>query len=314
MQRKNTPALDPSVEPRQGTTRHGQPLSYNRAPAPDLAPWVARFYVAKIDMPDDYSLSCGVFNDTPVVRIQLKGEWTSQTADGVQQAGQTATFLGPQTHRMPVTVKGSFINIGIVMRPGACTVFKGPRVKDYLDRQVPLDEVGGSSDRIIGLFDPDGMPEDWIQIVEQMIRSKIREANAKQPDPLSARFEDILYRDPSMSVTNIAAECGVDRRKLERTIKRDFGMSPKQVLKRARALDMASHLLGVADANEGDEIALRYYDESHLIHEFTDLFGISPRQFIKTPQPIMTLVLETRQARRLETLHRIEPGMQRPWQ
>src|SRR3546814_11208346 len=90
-------------------------------------------------------------------------------------------------------------------------------------------------------------------------------------------------------------------------------MPPKQVLRRARALDMASHLRGVADLDEGEEMALRYYDESHLIHEFTALFGMSPRQFVKRPQPILTLALESRQARRLEALNRLAPGQTRPW-
>jgi hypothetical protein len=41
---------------------------------------------------------------------------------------------------------------------------------------------------------------------------------------------------------------------------------------------------------------------------------MSPRQFVKTPQPILTLALESRQARRLEALNRLEPGQARPWE
>jgi hypothetical protein len=86
------------------------------------------------------------------------------------------------------------------------------------------------------------------------------------------------------------------------------------VLRRARALDMASHLRGVADEAEAETLALRYYDQSHLIREFTAMFGMSPRQFINTPQPLMTLSLENRQSRRLEMSERIAPGGLRPWQ
>jgi AraC-like DNA-binding protein len=91
-------------------------------------------------------------------------------------------------------------------------------------------------------------------------------------------------------------------------------MSPKQVLRRARALDMASYLRGVADSEEADELALRFHDQSHMTREFTDLFGMTPRQFVKTPQPLMTLALESRQARRLAVLERLAPGQTRPWQ
>lgn len=106
----------------------------------------------------------------------------------------------------------------------------------------------------------------------------------------------------------------MEQRRLERCVRRDFGMPPKQVLRRARALDMASHLRGVADHDEAEALSLRYYDQSHLIREFTDLFGMSPRQFVDRPQPLMTLALETRQSRRLEMIERIQPGQIRPWQ
>ncbi|HUD28850.1 MAG TPA: helix-turn-helix domain-containing protein [Novosphingobium sp.] len=314
MQRKNRPAVDHAIATQQGETRDGQPLSYNRAPALDLAPWIARLYVTKVQAPDDYTLSCGVFNDTAFVRIQLAGKWRAETATGVMTSERDAFFFGPQSRRMPISVTGSFISVGMALRPGACTALHGPRVGDFVDMLVPTGMVASPSDRILEMLDPAGSPEDWLQALEGMVRKRVEHMGGRLPDPVTVQFEEITFRDPGMSVSAAAAACGVDRRKLERVISRDFGMAPKQVLRRARALDMASHLRGVADSNEGEEIALRYYDESHLIHEFTELFGMSPRQFVKTPQPILTLALESRQARRLEALHRLEPGQARPWE
>ncbi len=134
------------------------------------------------------------------------------------------------------------------------------------------------------------------------------------PDPVTARFEALAYSDPQASIADFARECGISQRGLERIVRRDFGMPPKQVLRRARLLDMASHLRGVADSAEAEELVLRFYDQSHLIREFTKLFGISPRQFVARPQPILTLTLESRQARRLEQIERLQPGAARPWQ
>ena len=111
-----------------------------------------------------------------------------------------------------------------------------------------------------------------------------------------------------------AAGNDISARQLERTIRRDFGLPPKQLLRRARALDMASHLRGVADEAEADELILRYYDQSHLTREFTSLFGMSPRQFVEATSPLLTLALESRQSRRLEAIERLAPGDPRPWQ
>lgn len=314
MYHKVRPAIDHAIAPEQGVTRGGQPLSYNRAPAPDLAPWVAGLYATKVAAPADYTLQCGLFSDAAFLRVQLAGLWEAETAAGRIEAGNAAMFFGPHSRHMPIRVTGSFISVGIAFRPGACTALRGPRVGDHLDRLVPTDVIAMPSDEILARLEPHAEPEEWLLVLEAMVRQRIEAIGAAVPDPVSARFEEISYRDPGMSIADAAIVCGVERRKLERVVNRDFGMAPKQVLRRARALDMASYLRGVADRNEADEMALRYYDESHLIHEFQELFGMSPRQFARTPQPILTLTLEMRQARRLEALHRLEPGQIRPWE
>lgn len=314
MSRSKRPAVDLSIAPEQGVTRGGQPLSYNRAPATDLAPWVGRLYVTKVCVPADYTLSCGLFCDTAFVRIQLAGTWQAETATGPEKFGRAALFFGPNSRIMPVSVTGSFISIGISMRPGAVTALMGQQVGNFLDRLAPIDHFGNRSDKILGMLSMDGEPEDWLNTLEDLMRARVAQVDGARPDPVAARFEEIALRDPGICVSDAAALCGVERRKLERVANRDFGMPPKQVLRRARALDMASHLRGVAEPAEGDLMALRYYDESHLIHEFDELFGMSPRQFVAKPQPLLTLALESRQARRLEALKRIVPGDARPWE
>lgn len=314
MSARNRPAVDPSIAPAQGVTRDGQPLSYNRAPAPDLAPWIARLYVTIVVAPADYTLHCSLFNDVACVRIQLAGQWRADTATGPEEYGRAALFFGPQSRRMPLSVTGSFISVGYAIRPGACTALGGPWLSEFVDRLVPTTDAGVPWDFDVALLAPEASPEDWLQTIEAQVRERIARAGGREPDPVALRFEEISFSSPGISVSEAARLCGVERRKLERVANRDFGMSPKQVLRRARALDMASHLRGVADSNEGEEMALRYYDESHLIHEFTDLFGMSPRQFVAKPQPILTITLESRQARRLEALRRIAPGAVRPWE
>ncbi|TCM18737.1 AraC family transcriptional regulator [Novosphingobium sp. PhB165] len=269
--------------------------------------------VTKVSAPADYTLSCSLFSDTAFLRIQTKGRWCVQTADGERRVGDAALFFGPHSRCMPVTVTGSFASVAVALRAGACTAMQGPRVGDFVDRLVSTSAVSLPSEQFLAMLEPDAPSEVWLQHLEQAFRHRIESMNCPPPDPVTRSFEVISYRDPSMAVSDAARECGVDRRTLERVVNRDFGMPPKQVLRRARALDMASYLRGVADSDEADEIALRYYDESHLIHEFTELFGMSPSQFVKRPQPIMTLALESRQARRLEALNRLAPGQVRPW-
>ena len=312
--RRKRPAVDPAITPRHGVSRDGQPISYNRAPAPDLAPWIARLYATVVEAPADHRVECGLFNDTSLVRIQLKGKWTALTVDGLQHQERAALFFGPQTRRMPVSVTGSFISVGISLRPGTGHALIRAKTADYLDRMVPCDFLGIPGEPALNILEQSDDAERWLQMLEELIRKAVAQAGGEKPDPVTVLFEAQMMADPTINVADFARDSGIDQRRLERVVMRDFGMSPKQVLRRARALDMASHFRGVADHNEADQLLLRYYDQSHLIREFTELLGMSPKQFVATPQPILTLALESRQARRLEALKRLEPGALRPWQ
>ena len=314
MHKRGRPGIDRAIEPQFGVSREGQPLSYNRAPAPDLAPWISRLYVTVVNAPDEHRLVCGLFNDTSHLRIQAKGRWTANTAEGIKVHERAALLFGPQTRLMPVSVTGSFVSVGISLRPGTGYALTKTKTSEYVDRLVPCDKWGLPSELALTILDQDTAPELWLQSLEALIRQVIAHTGGGLPDPISARFEAVSFDNPSISIAEFARECGIEQRRLERIIRRDFGMAPKQVLRRARALDMASHLRGVADHMEAEELELRYFDQSHLIHEFTDLFGMTPKRFVETPQPILTLALESRQARRLEALHRLEPGAKRPWE
>lgn len=314
MRERTLPAVDEAIAPLHGVTRDGQPISYNRAPAADLAPWIARLYATVIEAPSDHLLQCGLFNDAATIRIQLRGKWTALTAQGPRAFDRAALFFGPQSQRMPVSVTGSFTSVGISLRPGTGHALRGVDASDFIDRLLECDEMSLPGNAAIAALETTSDPERWLQILEHMVRQIIAEQGAKQPDPVTIQFEALAFTNPSANIAEFARQCGVTQRRLERIVRRDFGMAPKQVLRRARALDMASHLRGVADSEEAEELALRFYDQSHLIREFTQLFGMSPRQFVATPQPLMTLTLESRQSRRLELIDRLAPGDARPWQ
>ncbi len=307
------PALNRSLAPRSAVARDGQPLSYNRAPAKDLAPWIARLYVSSVAAPETHVLSCGVFCENPVLRIRLAGDWLAQSAIGPLASTRGAFLFGPNTRRMPIEVRGSFISAGIAFCPGAVRLLTGMAEGDIVDRLADPALLGLSTQSWLALFDPDAGPEHWCLQIEAALRSLIDRRGAQAPDPVSVWFERASYADPSISVGQCASTNGIDIRRLERVVRRDFGLTPKQVLRRARALDMASHLRGVADAQEAEALMLRYYDQSHLIRDFTALIGLSPGQFAQRPQPLMTLSLETRQQRRLEMLKRLVPGQAPPW-
>lgn len=309
---------NPQLRSALGHTQNGEPLSNNRAPAEDLSPWVARVYASDVEIDDDANLDCGLVSDTPVMRVLFGGDWTADTRDGRSKYSNCALLFGPQSKRMPVSIRGSFATVGVALKPGAMTALQGPPVTEMLDRIVSYDDIyaheeWGTSEQLIEWYDPAGPVERWLKVAEKLMRQLVERTGSVRPDPLIEAFDRAVFADPNLSIADFAEEHEVERRTLERHIKRAFGQNATRVLRRARALDIAAHLRGVGDDEEAEEAALRFFDQSHMIREFKAFFGMTPRQFAETPQPLMTLTLEARQSRRLEVLGRAMPGDVPPW-
>ena len=145
------------------------------------------------------------------------------------------------------------------------------------------------------------------------MRSFLERTKPKRPDPISTAFEAASFLDPNTSPGDFAGTHSISLRQVERIVRRDFGLTPRTVLRRARAMDLACHMLGLADGREEQDFLLRYFDQSHLIREFQHFFGVTPQAFRASPRILLTLNLEARAARRLEELARIAPGALRPW-
>ncbi len=305
-----------SVVPLTGATRDGQPLGFGRSPSRELLPWFQRMSVSEVLIPEDKSIACCMLNDHPVIRVLFGGRWTAHTADGVfdynsDTDGQTL-FFGPHSHRMQLVVHGSFKVITLTFAAGAATVMAAPRAEATLDRIVDYDEMVGHG-RLSSHFVPEAGPKAWLETLEEDIREFIRKYSTAQPDPLAVAFDTACLTDPSLGIAEFSELHRTTSRTVERCVKRDFGLTPKQVQRRARALDMAALLLGVAMKEEEADIRLRYFDQSHLTREIRHFFGMTPGQLREAPHPLLRITMEIRQSRRVEALALIGLDKPKPW-
>ena len=298
-----------ALQPQTGATRDGVPLSLNRAPSEDLDPWIGRMMVAIADAPDD-SVGDGLLcNDAGYVRTAVEVDWTVETADGTLPIRDQSFLCGQHSKAMPLQFRGGIKVAGFKLKPGAIKALWGIEDGKLLDR-ITLDI---DARELTELYHEGIAPNDWLLAIENWLRHYIARKGIAPPEALSQKFELASFADPNQSITDFADENCVTARTLQRVIKRDFGLTPKQVMRRARTLDLAARLCGVADENEEEDIYLRFFDQSHQIREFTAFFGMTPRDFISGGQNLLTLSLEIRQARRLEMLNRLAPDAVRPW-
>lgn len=297
-----------------GSTPDGLPLSYSRAPAPDIAPWVQSLAAVDIETATDRH-DCRFFSANPAIRVFLKGKWTVETADGPFQfdtaSGSRTVYFGPQTKAMPVRVDGPMQFLLLQFHPGAPPLDQSLTHTQMLDRVECFDEGLPDDIRQAG-YGPSENREAWLDHFEGHTRRVLFDRVAEEPPELALATYRRILTDPSTGVDEMARDFGISRRTLERQVKESFGISPKKVIRRARALDMAAALFGVAMPQEEAEFRLRYFDQSHMTREINEYFGMAPGVLSRQDAILLRIDLEVRQMRRLEAMG--ELGIEHvPW-
>jgi AraC-like DNA-binding protein len=292
------------------------PLAFNRTPRPSLRPWVIRVGVTDVTLPEGRKIECRTFNEHPVLRIIFGERWTADTADGTfdYEPGEAGLplFFGPNAKHMPLVAHGSFRVVTINFAPGAATAFDLPPQRQTVDRIYRFDPLAKDGGVLPG-YRPKADKRLWLDAAEDQLETALMACAPPRPEPLMTAFETLCLTDPGGSLEAFVRDHAITRRTLERTIGRDWGVTPREALRRARALDMAAVLLGVALADEEQELRLRYFDQSHLIREMRHYFDMTPGQLKNSPSPLLRITMEIRQSRRVDALARIGADEPRPW-
>lgn len=300
-----------------GSTPGGMPLALNRTPRASLSPWIMRIGVTDVTLPDGREIACRTFNEHPVMRVIFGGRWTAVTATGPFEytPGERglALFFGPNARHMPLIAHGSFRVVTINFAPGASSAFDLPPQPDTVDHIFRYDPIACNGAAVMEGYRPQTDKREWLDAAEGALETALEALSPPRPEPLMTAFETLCLTDPGGSLEDFARDNGVTRRTLERTIGREWGVTPHEALRRARALDMAAVLLGVALEEEEQALRLRYFDESHLIREMRHYFDMTPGQLKNSPAPLLGITMEIRQSRRLEALARIGADEPRPW-
>ncbi len=310
---KHDEASGPVFRSTTGATDHGGPLSLNRQADERIRPWVSRAMVAYAYERQNKTIYGELCNDSAYLRSAVGTDWRAGTADGPIKLRDQTFLCGQHSHVMPLSCTGGIRVAGLKLKPGALRALFGIDDAAMLDRIWSI-EAGGVPDReVTGLFNLELEPEQWLEALEGWLADYVTRKGIEPPEKLSQAIELQAFADPNCVLSDFADEQGVSPRTVERVAKRDFGLTPKQIMRRARVLDLAAQLCGVADEAEADDIILRFFDQAHQIREFQAFFKVTPGEFQTTRSDLLTLSLEVRQARRLELLDRIRPGAVRPW-
>ncbi|MGW1680586.1 AraC family transcriptional regulator [Saccharopolyspora sp. NPDC002376] len=217
-------------------------------PSPDLARYVARYWVVSWDYREPYRQLI-----VPYPNVHLTFQDGRATITGVSSGHQVRVLSG----RSSV--------FGVAFRPGCFRPFLRAPVSTIADRSIDAREVFASA-----LATPD------VSAVEHLLR-----AHAPEPDPKAEQAADVvamIAAKPEITrVDALARESSTSVRQLQRLFAEYVGIGPKWVIRRYRLHEVTEWMAKGADLDWASVAAeLGYADQAHLTRDFKSLFGEPP--------------------------------------
>ena len=190
---------------------------------------------------------------------------------------ECAYWVGTMTKSLVIEKSESKKLIGIRFNPGGARSILGKPLSEITDQRITFDQTNSFLlDSIVSQTMVNfTMIQNWLMkniqaekplIVIQKINQMIREANG------------------DVSVSEVSETLGLSRQYINRIMREHVGVDLK-TFQRVIRMRLLTSRLGPTERKEIDwaTIAQEYgfYDQSHLIHDFKEIVGLSPLQFAK---------------------------------
>lgn len=229
------------------------------APSPDLAPFVAHYWIITWDL---LGTAPQVQETLPHPSVHIALERNRSGIYGVVKGRFTRVIEG----------KGRVF--GIKFRPGGFYGFAKYPISRLTNRVIPLDDATLER-RVLAKRSERAM----IEVAEEYLRQK-----NPQRDPVAEKIGDLVERIASdqtiKTVESVARQSDMSIRSLQRLFSRYVGVSPKWVINRHRLHEVVDRL-SQGETVDWTRLALDlgYFDQAHFIKDFKAIIGRTPGDY-----------------------------------
>jgi len=195
-------------------------------------------------------------------------------------------IIGPMSAAHPAAHGERIIEVGAYFRPVQARSFFAPAAHELANRILPLADVWGKPAVSLETHIAEARYDD--QRVDRLESALLRRlhisADRRFAVDLPALAAFVQQRRGIVTVDELAGGTGVSRQHLGRIFLEEVGLPPKLFCRLARfraALACAGR--GIVHSGAGLAADLGYADQSHMIAEFREFSGLTPRPlFLQT--------------------------------
>ncbi|MDF0486994.1 AraC family transcriptional regulator [Sphingomonas sp. H39-1-10] len=250
-------------------------LDYS-VPADDVAEFVTLFYHFHADLP--------VFEDTEradnaQIRFRLSARHAEyRMPDGSVQDAADIHVIGPTSGAWKVRAEGPVEVFGMGLTPAGWAAMIGDDASTMMNRAIDATTLFGAArlrDAIAALRTT-AEPAARVVIGETLVRDLVKagDAGARR---FVRQVDGWLAASPSPEMDDLVEIAGLSRRQVERKCKALYGVPPKLLARKYRALRAANAMLATGEPLD-DVLERGFYDQSHMIREIKQFTGLTPGQ------------------------------------
>lgn len=251
--------------------------------APPLQPFISTYHM----MAQTYgaeTYDC-LAPEWAVLRVSHHGGWEWAETGDTRMKAPRVSLTGQLSKAMHLYGCGhQFVGIGIV--PLGWAAILGIDASKYADRMVDVEaepelaHLLPLAETMAGVSDASQMNALLDDPVAHLVKP-VREAAT-----IVAINEALL--DPGMnSAGDLAARVGLSAPQLARLTTRVFGFPPQRLIKRQRFLRTLARVLLEPDLSWIQTLDPAYYDQAQFSHDFREAMGMSPRDYLAMPHPLI---------------------------
>ena len=141
------------------------------------------------------------------------------------------------------------------------------------------------------LCDPSVSSEQQLAFLEEQL-STLMQPN--RDEPKITRIHTALVSGNHLAVGDLASECGMSIRTLERMCHRYFGFSPKLLMRRQRFMRSLSSFMLTRGARWTEAMDEEYHDQAQFTREFTEFMTMTPSAYAALDHPILSSFMAAR--------------------
>lgn len=242
---------------------------------PPLNRFVECFWTLEGDGPSAGGTPERILPDGCVELILNFGDRFSQHQNNQRELQPRHFLVGQMSGPILISPNGAVQLLGIRFHPGGTAPFLRVPMNDLTDQIAELGSLSSELERELLIVSEDlsSLRERTTAIESVLMARLLRGSHHSFAIKLAAR---IVESAGCVSVDQLATAAGISSRQLERRFLREIGLGPKLLGRILRFQQVFRAVERVDSAWASIAVECGYYDQAHLIRDFTQFAGQTP--------------------------------------